>query len=105
MRMGARKTACAHCPAQAGRDRLCHRVHGQGRHLEFVGHQQRIFPIGRLDKGSEGQIRRMAAHLGCRVKPLVRVRIGTVRLGHQPGQWRNLTDAELRGLLPAQTDW
>lgn len=150
--------------------------------VDFVGHKQRIFPIGRLDKDSEGlilltsngdivnrilraenklekeylvavnhpvtdeflrgmarggvpvhgvptlpcrtgklgrygfrivlvqglnrQIRLMAAHFGYRVKQLVRVRIGTVRLGHlKPGQWRNLTDAELRGLLPEQTDW
>ena len=33
-------------------------------------------------------------------------RIGSVKLGHlKPGQWRNLTDAELRGLLPQQEDW
>jgi len=150
--------------------------------VEFVGHEQRIFPIGRLDKDSEGlilltsngdivnqvlraenklekeylvavnhevtdqflramarggvpvhgeatlpcrtgklgrfgfritlvqglnrQIRLMAAHFGYRVKQLVRVRIGTVKLGHlKPGQWRNLTDAELRGLLPRHEDW
>ena len=149
--------------------------------VDFVGHQQRIFPIGRLDKDSEGlilltsngdivnavlraenklekeylvavnhrvtdefvrgmgrgvpvhgeqtlpcktgklgpfgfrivlvqglnrQIRLMAAHFGYRVKQLVRVRIGTVKLGHlKPGQWRNLTDAELKGLLPRQEDW
>ena len=149
--------------------------------VDFVGHQQRIFPIGRLDKDSEGlilltsngdivnavlraenklekeylvavnhrvtdeflrgmargvpvhgettlpcktgklgpfgfrivlvqglnrQIRLMAAHFGYRVKQLVRVRIGNVRLGHlKPGQWRNLTDSELRGLLPGQEDW
>ena len=150
--------------------------------VDFVGHEQRIFPIGRLDKDSEGlilltsngdivnqvlraenklekeylvavnhavtdeflrgmsrggvpvhgqptlpcrtgklgrfgfritlvqglnrQIRLMAAHFGYRVKQLVRVRIGTVKLGHlKPGQWRNLTDAELRGLLPRHEDW
>ena len=150
--------------------------------VDFVGHEQRIFPIGRLDKESEGlilltsngdivnqvlraegklekeylvavnhpvtdeflrgmarggvpvhgeptlpcrtgklgrfgfritlvqglnrQIRLMAAHFGFRVKQLVRVRIGNVRLGHlKPGQWRNLTDAELRGLLPRHEDW
>jgi 23S rRNA pseudouridine2604 synthase len=34
------------------------------------------------------------------------VRIGNVRLGYlKPGQWRNLTDSELRGLLPGQEDW
>ena len=154
----------------------------KGNIVEFVGHQQRIFPIGRLDKDSEGlilltsngdivnrilraenklekeylvavsrpvtmeflramarggvpihgeatlpcrtgklgsqgfrivltqglnrQIRLMAAHFGYRVKQLLRVRIGNVKLGHlKPGQWRNLTDAELRGLLPDQVDW
>jgi 23S rRNA pseudouridine2604 synthase len=148
----------------------------KGNIVDFIGHQQRIFPIGRLDKDSEGlilltsdgdivnqilraenklekeylvainhpvsdeflrgmargvpvhgqmtlpcrtgklgrfgfrivlvqglnrQIRLMAAHFGHRVKQLLRVRIGNVKLGHlKPGQWRNLTDAELRGLLP-----
>ena len=154
----------------------------KGNIVDFVGHQQRIFPIGRLDKESEGlilltsngdivnailraenklekeylvsvnhavtdeflramarggvpvhgqptlpcrtgklgrfgfritlvqglnrQIRLMAAHFGHRVKQLVRVRIGNVKLGHlKPGQWRNLTEAELRGLLPGRQDW
>ncbi|MGN6514119.1 MAG: pseudouridine synthase [Lysobacteraceae bacterium] len=154
----------------------------KGNIVDFVGHEQRIFPIGRLDKDSEGlilltsngdivnqvlraenklekeylvavnhpvtdellrgmarggvpvhgqptlpcrtgklgrfgfritlvqglnrQIRLMAAHFGYRVKQLVRVRIGNVKLGHlKPGQWRNLTDAELRGLLPEHADW
>jgi 23S rRNA pseudouridine2604 synthase len=149
--------------------------------VDFIGHQQRIFPIGRLDKDSEGlilltsngdivneilraenklekeylvavnhpvtdeflrgmargvpvhgqatlpcktgklgkfgfrivlvqglnrQIRLMAAHFGHRVKQLVRVRIGNVKLGHlKPGRWRNLTEVELRGLLPHRTEW
>lgn len=149
--------------------------------VDFVGHEQRIFPIGRLDKDSEGlilltsngdivnailraenklekeylvavnhpvtpeflrgmargvpvhgqmtlpcrtgklgsqgfrivlvqglnrQIRLMAAHFGLRVKQLLRVRIGNVKLGHlKPGQWRNLTDAELHGLLPEGMEW
>ncbi|TAK39833.1 MAG: pseudouridine synthase [Lysobacteraceae bacterium] len=154
----------------------------KGNIVDFVDHQQRIFPIGRLDKDSEGlilltsngdivnailraesklekeylvavnhavtdeflrnmarggvpvhgqptlpartgklgrfgfritlvqglnrQVRLMAAHFGYRVKQLVRVRIGNVKLGHlKPGQWRNLTDAELRGLLPGHEDW
>lgn len=153
----------------------------KGNIVDFVGHQQRIFPIGRLDKDSEGlilltsngdivnailraenklekeyyavvnkqvtleflrgmakgvpvhgqmtlpcktgklghqgfritlvqglnrQIRLMAAHFGMRVKQLLRVRIGNIKLGHlKPGQWRNLTDAELRGLLPDHQDW
>ena len=149
--------------------------------VDFVGHERRIFPIGRLDKDSEGlilltsngdivneilradnklekeylvgvnhqvtdeflrnmsrgvpihgqttlpcktgrlgkfgfrivlvqglnrQIRLMAAHFGFRVKQLVRVRIGNVKLAHlKVGQWRNLTDAELQGLLPQRTQW
>ncbi|MGH8074147.1 MAG: pseudouridine synthase [Lysobacter sp.] len=150
--------------------------------VDFVGHERRIFPIGRLDKDSEGlilltsngdivneilraenklekeylvavnhevtpeflramakgvpiahdqttlpcktgklgrfgfrivlvqglnrQIRLMAAYFKFRVKQLVRVRIGNVKLGRlKIGQWRNLTDAELRGLLPQRTDW
>lgn len=154
----------------------------KGNIVEFVDHEQRIFPIGRLDKDSEGlilltsngdivnrilraenklekeylvgvnhavtdeflramarggvpvhgeatlpcktgklgrfgfrivlvqglnrQIRLMAAHFGYRVKQLHRARIGNVKLGHlKPGQWRNLTDAELRGLLPDHADW
>ena len=153
----------------------------RGNIVDFVGHEQRIFPIGRLDKDSEGlilltsngdivnevlraenklekeylvavnnriddeflrgmsrgvpvhgqttlpcrtgklgrfgfrivlvqglnrQIRLMAAHFGLRVKQLRRVRIGGVALGHlKPGQWRNLTDAELAALLPGREDW
>lgn len=149
-----------------------------GNIVDFVGHEQRIFPIGRLDKDSEGlilltsngdivntilraetrlekeylvavnnpvtdeflrgmargvpvhgqvtlpcrtgklgrygfrvtlvqglnrQIRLMAAHFGYRVKQLVRVRIGPVKLAHMKlGRWRNLTDAELATLLPGQ---
>jgi 23S rRNA pseudouridine2604 synthase len=149
--------------------------------VDFVGHERRIFPIGRLDKDSEGlilltsngdivneilraenklekeylvavnhevtpeflrgmgrgvpihgqttlpcktgklgrfgfrivlvqglnrQIRLMAAHFGFRVKQLLRARIGNVKLGHlKPGQWRNLTDPELQGLLPHRSEW
>jgi 23S rRNA pseudouridine2604 synthase len=37
---------------------------------------------------------------------LRRVRIVNVRLGVlKPGQWRNLTDLELRGLLPGRTEF
>lgn len=153
----------------------------KGNIVEFVGHEQRIFPIGRLDKDSEGlilmtsngdivnkilraenghqkeylvavnkpvtdeflrgmargvhihnettlpcktsriakfgfrvilqqglnrQIRLMAAAFGFRVTQLRRVRIDNIKLGAlKPGQWRNLTEQELRGLLPDQTNW
>lgn len=152
-----------------------------GNIIDFVDHQERIFPIGRLDKDSEGlilltsngdivneilraenhhekeylvavnkpvtdeflagmargvrihgqmtkpcrtrkiakfgfgivltqglnrQIRLMAAEFGYRVTQLRRVRIINVKLGYlKPGQWRNLTDAELKGLLPNRTQW
>jgi 23S rRNA pseudouridine2604 synthase len=152
-----------------------------GNIVDFVDHQQRIFPIGRLDKDSEGlilltsngdivneilraenrhekeylvavnkpvtpeflagmargvrihnqltkpcratriakfgfrivltqglnrQIRLMAAAFGYRVTQLRRVRIVNVKLGAlKLGQWRNLTEPELRGLLPERTDW
>ncbi|WP_202842732.1 pseudouridine synthase [Luteimonas saliphila] len=153
----------------------------KGNIVDFVGHEQRIFPVARLDKESEGlilltsngeivnailraenklekeylvavnhpvtpeflrgmsrgvpvhgqvtlpcrtgkvgpfgfrivlvqglnrQIRLMAAHFGFRVKQLRRMRIGPVLLGRlKPGQWRNLTDAELAALLPGRQDW
>jgi 23S rRNA pseudouridine2604 synthase len=154
----------------------------KGNIVDYIGHEQRIFPIGRLDKDSEGlilltsngdivneilraenakekeylvavnhpvtddflramakggvpvhekltkpcktgklgkfgfrivlteglnrQIRLMAAHFGFRVKQLVRTRIVNIKLAHlKPGQWRNLTEPELRGLLPNRVEW
>ena len=146
--------------------------------VEFIGHKERIFPIGRLDKPSEGlilltsdgdivndilrvenhhekeyevdvdrdlhsdqlqafadgmyledldattrpaevwqrsergftivitegmnrQIRRMCDAVGLDVRQLVRVRIGNISLEGLPqGHWRNLSRAELAGLLP-----
>ena len=152
-----------------------------GNIVDFVGHEQRIFPIGRLDKDSEGlilltsngdivnkvlragekkekdylvgvnqpvtdeflrgmakgvrvhgettlpcrtrriakfgfgivltqglnrQIRLMASAFGYRVTQLRRIRIANIRLGElKPGRWRNLTEAELRGLLPEHDAW
>ena len=149
-----------------------------GNVVDFVGHRERVFPIGRLDKDSEGlllltndgdivnailraenehekeyvvtvdrpltpeflagmargvpilgtvtnpcrltqvgrntfrivltqglnrQIRRMCEHFGYTVRRLQRVRIMHVHLGRLPiGKWRELTPAELRGLLPAK---
>lgn len=144
--------------------------------IDLIGHQERIFPIGRLDKDSEGlilltnngdivneilrsennhekeylvtverpitdlalsmmadgvkimgevtkpcnvkrlndktfriiltqglnrQIRRMSSALGYRVQRLQRVRIINIELGTlRVGEWRDLTDAEVDGLLP-----
>jgi len=153
----------------------------KGNIVDFVGHTQRIFPIGRLDKDSEGlilltsngdivneilrsenehekeylvgvnkpvtdeflrgmargvrvhgqmtkpcrtrriakfgfaivltqglnrQIRLMSEAFDYRVTQLRRVRIINVKLGTlKIGQWRNLTESELQGLLPNRSDW
>jgi 23S rRNA pseudouridine2604 synthase len=150
--------------------------HVRGNIVDFVGHAERIFPIGRLDKDSDGlilltnngdivneilrsendhekeyvvtvdrpvteeflagmaggvhilgqrtkpckvsrmgrnvfrivltqglnrQIRRMCEVFGYEVRRLQRVRIIHIKLGNlKIGQWRNLTESELRGLLP-----
>lgn len=59
-----------------------------------------------LTQGLNRQIRLMAAAFGQHVRQLRRIRIMNIKLGHlRPGQWRNLTDAELRGLLPERKDW
>ena len=157
--------------------------HIQGNIVDFVRHPERIFPIGRLDKDSDGlilltsngdivneilrsennhekeyrvtvdrpfpddflaamkagvhlaelkqktkpcqaervssrsfrivltqglnrQIRRMCDHFGYEVRRLQRVRIINVRLGElAAGEWRDLTTAELRGLLPEREEW
>jgi 23S rRNA pseudouridine2604 synthase len=151
-------------------------VHIEGNIIDLIGHAERIFPIGRLDKDSEGlilltnngdivneilrsennhekeyivtvdrpitdlslrmmadgvkimgeitkpcevsrvnektfrmiltqgmnrQIRRMCSALGYRAQRLQRVRIINIDLGAlSPGKWRELTDAEIAGLLP-----
>jgi 23S rRNA pseudouridine2604 synthase len=153
----------------------------KGNIIDFVDHQERIFPVGRLDKDSEGlilltsngdivnqilrsennhekeylvgvnkaisddflrtmargvrihhqmtkpckvsrlakygfritltqglnrQIRLMCDALGYRVTELRRIRIINVHLGAlKIGQWRNLTEKELAGLLPDNKDW
>jgi len=153
--------------------------HIEGNIIDFIGHSERIFPIGRLDKDSEGlilltnhgdivnvilrsennhekeyivtvdqpvteafltgmargvnilgertkpcrvsrvdhcvfriiltqglnrQIRRMCEVFGYHVRRLQRIRIMNIKLGRlKPGQWRNLSEAELRGLLPSTT--
>ena len=59
-----------------------------------------------LTQGLNRQIRLMAAAFGYRVTQLRRVRVVNIRLGElKPGRWRNLTDVELRGLLPQRTEW
>lgn len=53
-----------------------------------------------LVQGLNRQIRRMCEYLGYRVRELRRVRIMNIELGNmQPGDWRELTKAELDTLL------
>jgi 23S rRNA pseudouridine2605 synthase len=55
-----------------------------------------------LRQGINRQIRRMFYELGYEVNRLVRVRIGTLRLGDVPrAHWRPLTGAEVKALDPA----
>ena len=59
-----------------------------------------------LTQGMNRQIRLMAEAFNYRVTQLRRVRIVNIKLGVlKVGQWRNLTDLELRGLLPDRTNW
>lgn len=59
-----------------------------------------------LTQGLNRQIRRMCAVFGYGVRRLQRVRVVNIGLdGIQRGQWRELTLAELRGLLPDRSDW
>ncbi len=53
-----------------------------------------------LTEGKNRQVRRMTAAVGFPTLRLVRVAIAHLRIGTlAPGQWRNLTDAELTPLL------
>jgi len=59
-----------------------------------------------LTQGLNRQIRRMCEAFGYEVRRLQRVRIINIRLGElKPGRWRDLTPAELKGLLPQRTEW
>lgn len=58
-----------------------------------------------LVQGLNRQIRLMCEAFDYHVRALCRVRIGNIRLDHlRRGQWRNLSPAELNGLLPALHD-
>ncbi len=53
-----------------------------------------------LVQGLNRQIRRMCEALGYKVQSLRRVRIMNISLGElKPGEWRDLTEAELRALM------
>jgi len=52
-----------------------------------------------LQEGRNRQVRRMLAQVGCPVKKLVRVKMGSLRLkGLRVGDWRDLTKVELGSL-------
>ena len=77
--------------------------------LDTVTNPCRLTRVGKntfrivLTQGLNRQIRRMCEHFDYRVRRLQRVRIMHVHLGSLPlGKWRELTAAELRGLLPAE---
>ena len=82
------------------------RVHGQ---LTKPCKTTRIAKFGFrivLTQGLNRQIRLMADAFGYRVTQLRRIRIVNIKLGAlKVGQWRNLTELELRGLLPGRTQW
>ncbi|MHB8387054.1 pseudouridine synthase [Metallibacterium sp.] len=82
------------------------RVHGQ---MTRPCKTRRIAKFGFaivLTQGLNRQIRLMAEAFDYRVTQLRRVRIVNIKLGAlRVGQWRNLTDAELRGLLPQRGAW
>jgi 23S rRNA pseudouridine2604 synthase len=82
------------------------RVHGQ---LTKPCKATRIAKFGFrivLTQGLNRQIRLMAEAFGYRVTQLRRIRIVNIKLGAlKVGQWRNLTELELRGLLPGRTQW
>ncbi|HSW12810.1 MAG TPA: 23S rRNA pseudouridine(2604) synthase RluF [Solimonas sp.] len=59
-----------------------------------------------LTQGLNRQIRRMCDHFSYEVRRLQRIRIINVELGElRPGQWRDLTPAELQQLLPQREHW
>jgi 23S rRNA pseudouridine2604 synthase len=82
--------------------RLCHGLSMDGRQLKpakvsVVDGQQLRFI---LKEGRNRQIRRMCELVGMHVMDLVRIRIGSLRLGDLPeGKWRVLTSEERTALI------
>ncbi|MFN3511754.1 MAG: pseudouridine synthase [Phenylobacterium sp.] len=65
--------------------------------VDVIGDQRLCFV---LKEGRNRQIRRMCDLVGLKVVDLLRVRIGTLRLGDLPeGRWRPLTPAEREALV------
>ncbi|HEY0435800.1 MAG TPA: pseudouridine synthase [Phenylobacterium sp.] len=84
--------------------RLCHGLTMDGRQLKparvSVVHGQELRFI--LKEGRNRQIRRMCELVGLHVMDLVRIRIGSLRLGELPeGRWRVLSPAERAALVGA----
>ena len=82
--------------------RLCHGLSMDGRQLKpakvsvVEGQQLRFI----LKEGRNRQIRRMCELVGMHVMDLVRVRIGSLRLGDLPeGKWRVLSEEERAALI------
>jgi len=82
--------------------RLCHGLTMDGRQLKpakvsvVEGQQLRFI----LKEGRNRQIRRMCELVGMHVMDLVRIRIGSLRLGDlAEGKWRVLTEAERAALI------
>ncbi len=89
-------------------------MHAMGNGVRVLGRITKKCRVERLNKrtfrivltqGMNRQIRRMCETFGYEVERLQRVRIVNIKLGGlKAGQWRNLTAAELQGLLPARFD-
>jgi 23S rRNA pseudouridine2604 synthase len=84
--------------------RLCHGLSMDGRQLKpakvsvIQGQELRFI----LKEGRNRQIRRMCELVGLHVMDLVRLQIGTLRLGDLPeGRWRVLNEAERAALIGA----
>jgi 23S rRNA pseudouridine2604 synthase len=82
--------------------RLCHGLALDGRQLKpakvslVQGQELRFI----LKEGRNRQIRRMCELVGLHVMDLVRIRIGSLRLGDLPeGRWRLLSEAERAALI------
>ena len=84
--------------------RLLHGLELDGRKLRPAGVEVIFGQTLRfiLNEGRNRQIRRMCELVGLRVMDLLRVRIGTLKLGDLPeGGWRILTPAERDALIAA----